>query len=411
MQSRRRFAALNYRDFRLFWGGQMVSFSGTWMHQTAQGWLVYELTHSPLYLGVVAAATQLPILLFTLLGGAAADRFAKRNLLLVTQALSIFPALIIGILISTGHIAVWHVIAMGLAMGTINAFDIPTRQSFLVEMVERGNLLNAIALNSAAFNGARMIGPTLAGIFIARFGVAACFYINAASFLAVLIALARIRAKGIPTHRTGTLLTDIVEGMGFVRRSPAVRRAMALVAVFSLFGLPFISQLPVFAEDILGKGAKGLGFLIGSSGIGAFTAAVVLSFKGDIKNKRKAMATAALVFPVCLIGFALSRSYALSLSLMPVAGLTVVVFLASANSFVQLMAPDGLRGRVMSVYTMVFLGMTPIGHSLMGATADIIGAARAVALGATICLVLSILILASRRGQEPEEAEEETVTA
>jgi len=251
-----------------------------------------------------------------------------------------------------------------------------------------------------------MIGPTLAGIFIARFGVAACFYINAASFLAVLFALGLIRARGVPTHRTGTLLSDIIEGMRFVRRSPNIRRAMALVAVFSLFGLPFISQLPVFAEDILGKGAKGLGFLVGASGIGAFVAAVIISFRGDIRNKRKAMAAAVLVFPVCLIAFALSRSYALSLSLMPVAGLTVVVFLASANSFVQLMSPDGLRGRVMSVYTMVFLGMTPIGHSLMGVSANIIGASRAVALSASICLVLSILILSRQgNGQEEEEAQ------
>jgi MFS family permease len=403
MRTHGRFAALHYRDFRLFWAGQLISFSGTWMQQTALGWLVYDLTHSPLYLGIVAASTQLPVLLFTLLGGAAADRFAKRNLLLVTQGLSITPALIIGILVSTGNIAVWHVITLSLAMGTINAFDIPTRQSFLVEMVERGNLLNAIALNSAAFNGARMIGPTLAGIFIARFGVAACFYINAASFVAVLVALARIRARGLPAHRTGTLLKDIIEGMRFVRRSPSVRRAMALVAVFSLFGLPFISQLPVFAEDILGKGAKGLGFLIGASGIGAFVAAVLLAFKGDIKNKLRAMATAVLVFPLCLIVFALSRNYALSLSLMPVAGLTVVVFLASANSFVQLMSPDGLRGRVMSVYTMVFLGMTPIGHSLMGVSADIIGASRAVALDASICLVLSVLILSRQRPAREEE--------
>lgn len=389
-----RFPALYVRDFRLFWAGQLVSFSGTWMHSTAQGWLVYSLTHSPLYLGIVSAAASLPILLFSLLGGAAADRLKKRNILLLTQGLSIFPPLVVGLLTSAGAVNVWHIIALGFMLGTINAFDIPARQSFLVEMVERGNLLNAVALNSAAFNGARMIGPMLAGLIIANLGVAACFYINAASFLAVLFALSSMKTRGEAGVGSGNVLSDIKLGMSFIRREPGVRRPMLLVAAFSLFGLPFISQLPVFAEDILGAGAKGLGFLIGASGIGALAAAVTLSFQGDVRDKQRLMGAASLAFPSALIAFSFSRSYPLSLLLMVAAGLAVVGFLALANSSIQLESPDGLRGRVMSVYTLVFLGMTPIGHSLMGVAADAIGSPAAVGLAASICLFVSIIIVA-----------------
>lgn len=392
-----RFPALYFRDFRLFWAGQVISFSGTWMHSTAQGWLVYSLTKSPFYLGVVAAATSLPILLFSLVGGALADRFKKRNLLLLTQGLAIIPALLIGILTSAGVINVWHVMALGFVLGTINAFDIPARQSFLVEMVERGNLLNAIALNSAAFNGARMVGPMLAGIIIAQLGVAACFYINAFSYVAVLLALFAMRVRGEANTGTGNILRDIALGMKFVRQEPGVRRLIMLVGAFSLFGLPFISQLPVFAEEVLGVGAKGLGFLIGASGVGALTAAITLSLKADIRSKEKLAGIASIAFPAALIVFSLSRNYLLSLAVMVVGGLSVVGFLALANSSIQLKTPDELRGRVMSVYTLVFLGMTPVGHSLMGLAADMVGSPLAVGLAATVCLLVSITIVARTR--------------
>jgi MFS family permease len=398
-----RFSALNFRDFRLFLAGQIISFSGTWMHSTAQGWLVYSLTKSPFYLGVVAAASSLPILLFSLIGGVAADRFRKRNLLLLTQGLSIIPALIIGILADTGAVMVWHVIAMGFLLGTINAFDIPTRQSFLIEMVERGGLLNAIALNSAAFNGARMIGPVLAGFIIAKMGIAACFYLNAISYMAVVGALSMIRAKGEQRMGGGNILGDVRTGMGFILREPSVRRPMMLVAAFSLFGLPFISQLPVFAEEILGAGARGLGLLIGASGVGALAAALTLAVKGDLKDKEGMMGAASVLFPVSLMVFSASRSMGLSLALMATAGLAVVGVLALANSTIQLNTPDGLRGRVMSVYTLVFLGMAPVGHSVMGTAADSIGSARAVGIAAAICLGVSVVIIAmtrrSRRGE------------
>jgi MFS family permease len=392
-----RFASLYIRDFRLFWTGQLISFSGTWMQTTAQGWLVYSLTKSPFYLGMVAAASSLPILLFTLIGGAVADRFRKRNLLLVTQGLSIIPAVLIGLLTGLGVITVWHVMALAVFLGTVNAFDIPARQSFLVEMVREGNLLNAISLNSAAFNGARIIGPVMAGMIIAHVGLAACFYLNALSFLAVIIALSMVRTTGERRMASGGIMKEIKEGVRFIRLAPEVRRPILLVAAFSLFGIPFVTLLPVFAEDVLGVGAKGLGFLIGSSGVGALTAAGILAFKGEIREKQRLMGLSSVVFSVFLFVFSLSGNYHLSMASLLVVGWAVVSFLALANSSIQLSTPNGMRGRVMSVYTMVFLGMTPIGNSIMGTVADLIGTANAVSAASAICLGASLMILSRKR--------------
>lgn len=397
MRESSRFSALRFRDFKLFWTGQVISYSGTWMHSTAQGWLVYSLTKSPFYLGMVSAASWLPILLLSLVGGAVADRFSKRNLLLATQALSIMPALVIGILTATGTVTVWYVIAMGFLMGTFNAFDIPARQSFLIEMVERESLLNAVALNSAAFNVARIIGPVAAGLTIEHIGLAPCFFINAASFLAVISALALMKVRGISKRERKSIVGEISEGMSFVRREPEVLRPMLLVALFSLFGLPFIALLPVFAEKILNVGAEGLGFLAGAAGVGALSAAVGIAFRGEVSGKGKSMSIASVAFPAALLVFALSENYALSLVALVFAGFAIVSFLALANSSIQLLTPDGLRGRVMSVYTTVFLGMMPLGHTMMGTLASAIGTARAIAAGAGICLATSVIIFSMRK--------------
>lgn len=393
------FSALYIRDFRLFWAGQVISFSGTWMHVTAQGWLVYSLTKSPFYLGVVAAASSLPIMLFSLLGGAVADRFRKRNLLLLTQGLSIIPALLIGALTSLGAISVWQVIALGFFLGTVNAFDVPARQSFLVEMVEEGNLLNAVALNSAAFNGARIMGPVIAGLTIANIGLAACFYLNALSFLAVIGALSLVRARGKRRTGGGGLRKEITEGMSFIAREPEVRRPMVLVGIFSLFGLPFVSQLPVFAEEILDAGAEGLGFLMGASGVGALSAALILAVRREISNKRRLMSLSSISFAAALLLFSRSTDYMLSMAALVLVGLSVVSFLALANSSIQLRTPGSMRGRVMSVYTLVFLGLTPIGHSVVGTVADLIGSANAVFLAASVCLGASLVVITRGRGR------------
>jgi len=408
MESQRthdRFPALYVRDFRIFWIGQLISFSGTWMQSTAQGWLVYSLTKSPFYLGLVAAASSLPVLLFTLIGGVVADRLMKRKLLVITQTLSMLPALALAVLIDLKLVTVWQIMLFAGLLGTVNAFDVPARQSFLVEMVQKGRLLNAIALNSAAFNGARIIGPFFAGISIASIGVAACFYVNAASFIAAIVALLMIRAKsetgrGIsfrsPSGNGGSgglsvLFRDLREGLSFVKGKKDIFRILLLVATFSLFGIPFVTLLPVFAEDILKVGPRGLGILAGASGLGALTAAVLIAFKGEITRKGRLMTVAGLIFGAALLFFSLSKDYLGSTIVLVLAGWGMVSFLAVANSFIQLGTPDLLRGRVMSVYAFVFLGIAPVGNALMGSVAHAVGTERAVASGAFLCL-FSVLL-------------------
>lgn len=397
MKNSERFSALYYRDFRLFWAAQLISFTGTWMHSVAQGWLVYSLTKSPLYLGIVSAASSLPVLLLTLLGGVIADRFPKRNLLLLTQALSMLPALLIGILSSMGIVTVWHVILLVTCLGVVNAFDVPARQSFLVELVEKGNLLNAIALNSAAFNAARIFGPVIAGITIAHLGVPACFYLNALSFVPVVGVLWMMKAKGEIIVGKASFLQEFKEGMRFVRDDKEVFRIMLLVAVFSLFGLPFIAMMPIFAVEVLNAGVKGFGYLAASAGIGAFIAAVSLASRGNTKASHGFIAFTSALFPVGLFFFSLSKTYWLSILLLVVIGWAVVSFLALANSRVQIKSPDSLRGRVMSVYTLVFLGFGPIGNSITGVLAELLGTANAITLNSVVCLAVSMAVMFGRR--------------
>ncbi|MCL4475097.1 MAG: MFS transporter [Nitrospirae bacterium] len=411
-----RFPALYVRDFRIFWIGQLISFSGTWMQSTAQGWLVYSLTKSPFYLGLVATVASLPVLFFTLIGGVVADRLMKRKLLVITQTLSMIPALALAVLIDLKMVTVWQIIVFATLLGTVNAFDVPARQSFLIEMVQKGRLLNAIALNSAAFNGARIIGPFIAGITIASIGVAACFYVNTVSFLAAIIALLMIKTrsgegKGLsarpsPESRTegglSVLLQDLKEGLSFVKGERNVFRILLLVAIFSLLGIPFVTLLPVFAEDILKVGPRGLGVLAGSSGVGALTAALLIAFKGEIERKGQLMVWAGVTFGAALLFFSLSRDYLASTIILVFAGWGVVSFLAVANSFIQLRTPDVLRGRVMSVYALVFLGIAPIGNAVMGSVAHMVGTGRAISIGASLCLLAVLLCSKYMRSMDKE---------
>jgi MFS family permease len=391
MDVTKRFSAFHYRDFRLFWFGQIVSLSGTWMQSVAQGWLVYSLTKSPFYLGLVAAAGSLPILLFTLAGGIVADRFRKRNLLLLTQAFSIIPAVVLGVLTEFHMVLVWQVALLAAVLGTVNAFDIPARQSFMVELVGKNSLTNAIALNSAAFHGARMIGPVVAGVTISYVGLPACFYLNAISFLAVIFALAKIKSAGEKNEGSQGIMKDLAEGLHFMKNKPEIYRTIIMITVFSLIAFPFITLLPVFAGEVLKKGSQGFGFLVGATGAGALSAALTLAFKGDIENKNRFMAFSALCVSFSLLVFSLSENFALSLLVLVFIGWGLVSFLATANSFIQLSTPDNLRGRAMSVYTFVFLGTAPIGNSLMGTVAKFIGTTKAVTISALICIVISVV--------------------
>jgi MFS family permease len=391
MNNGHRFPALYVRDFRLFWLGQAISLSGTWMHSVAQGWLVYSLTKSPLYLGIIAALASLPILLFTLIGGIVADRYPKRNILIITQALSIFPALVVAVLSDANIIAVWHVGLTALFLGTINAFDVPARQAFLAEVVGKADITNAIALNSAAFNGARIIGPVIAGFVISGIGIPACFYLNAISFIPVIFALYKIEARGVIKAYPKSAAEDIREGWKFVKRERPVLYIMSLISVFSLFGIPYITLLPVLAGEILHVGAKGLSFLVASAGAGSLLAAMMIAFRGEIEKKEIYMPLSAIVFSLAIMGVSFSENFYVSMVFVFFAGWGIVSFLATSNSFIQHAVPDALRGRIMSVYTLVFLGFAPLGNSIIGFAAHAFGTTVSLKAFAFVCIAGSII--------------------
>lgn len=391
MNNGQKFPALYVRDFRLFWFGQIISLSGTWMHSVAQNWLVYSLTKSPLYLGIIASMSSLPILLFTLFGGIVADRYPKRNILIITQLLSIFPALAVAVLADKNIITVWQVAMAAVFLGTINAFDIPARQAFLGEVVSRSDITNAIALNSAAFNGARIIGPLIAGFIISSIGIPACFYLNALSFVPVIFALSKIKSKGMTRAFQTGMLDRIASGWKFILKERPVFYIMSLISVFSFFGIPYITLLPILAAEVLNVGAKGLSFLVASAGAGSFIAAMMIAFKGEVKRKDIYIPISGLIFSIAILGISFSPNFYLSMLFMFFAGWGIVSFLATGNSFIQHTVPDFLRGRVMSLYTLVFLGFAPIGNSIIGFTAHSIGTIMALKIFAIICILGSII--------------------
>lgn len=386
-----RFSALYVRDFRLFWLGQIISLSGTWMHSVAQGWLVYSLTKSPLYLGIIASLSSLPILLFTLVGGTVADRYPKRNILIVTQMLSVMPAIAVAMLADKDIIAVWHVGVAAVFLGVVNAFDIPARQAFLAEVVEKGAITNAIALNSMAFNGARVAGPLIAGFVISGIGIAACFYLNAVSFIPAIFALSRIKSRGVGKTAEKGLVAGIADGWRFIGKEKTVLYIMSLIGVFSLFGIPYITLLPMLAGEILHVGAKGLSFMVASAGAGSFFAAIMIAFEGEVRRKNIYIPLSAIIFSVSILGVSFSENFYVSIIFIFFGGWGVVGFLAASNSFIQHAVPDSLRGRVMSVYTLVFLGFAPAGNSIIGITADTVGTTTSLKIFAIVCIVGSII--------------------
>jgi len=391
MANSERLSALRYRDFKLFFFSQLISLSGTWIQLVAQLWLVYSLTKSPFYLGIVAFVANVPILLFSAIGGVIADRFLKRNLLLLTSVLSIAPALLLGILTHLDIITVWQVAVIAAFLGTVNAFDIPARQAFLVEMVGKKSLTNAIALNAAAFHGARMIGPALAGIIITYVGLPACFYLNALSFVAVIFALAKMNVTGTMKVHSKGFVKEFIEGIQFIKSTPEIYRIIFLIFIFSLIGIPYITFLPVFAVEVLQKGPEGFGFLASAAGTGALAAALFIALKGDIEEKNRYLSFSALCFSISLFAFSLSKVFYFSLVALVFLGWGIVSFMATANGFIQLSVPDNLRGRVMSVYAMVFLGTFPIGNSLLGILSDSIGTVLTFSLTSVLCIIASAI--------------------
>jgi MFS family permease len=387
------FRALKHRNFQLFFSGQLISLIGTWMQTIAEAWLVYRMTGSSLLLGSIAFASQIPVFIFAPLGGAAADRISRHRLVIATQASAMVLASTYGTLILTHRITIHEIFVLAALLGVVNAFDIPARQAFMVEMVGREDLMNAIALNSSMFNGARIVGPAVAGVLIAKIGEGWCFLANGLSYVAVIAGLLMMRVPKIERLFTGSPVGHIVEGFRFVRRNLPIRDILLLLGIISLVAMPYAVLMPIFAAKILHGDARALGILMGATGVGALLAALTLAARSGLRGLGYFVGWAAFGFGVMLIAFSQSRNFLLSVALLVPVGYAMMLETTSSNTLIQAMVPDELRGRVLAVYTMMFMGMAPLGSLFAGLLADRIGAPWTLSLGGVIAIVAAIIFL------------------
>jgi|YNPBryunderm2012_1023409.scaffolds.fasta_scaffold20398_1 MFS family permease len=392
------FRALRHRHFRLFWVGQWVSVTGTWMQTMAQSWLVYRLTDSPLTLGLLTAARFGPSLFGAPLAGVMADRFARRNLVLAAQALAMGQAAVLAALTLAGAVEVWHVLLLALLQGVIEAVDMPARQALQLDLVGAQDLQSAVSLNSVAFNAARMVGPALAGVLVVLAGEGVCFAANAASYLAVLLALGSIPAAAAVRQETSGIGARLLEGLHFVWHEGLLRRVLVAAAVTSLFGLSYITLLPVLARDVLGAGAGGYGALLGGAGLGAMAGALATASRRSGAGTVRAIAWGQAMVGVGLTALAASRRLSVALVFMVLIGGAVAVQLSVSNTAMQRSAPDGLRGRVISLYIWVFAGLAPVGGLAAGAVAEVVGAPWTAAACGAAC-ALSALAVSTGAGE------------
>src|SRR3989441_3466805 len=394
--------ALDHRDFRRFYVAQLLALVGGWMQAVAQAWLVLQLTDSPFRLGLISTLQFSPILVFSVVTGAMADRLPKRALLVATQTTLACQAFLLGALVATGRVEYWHVAALGLALGFANVFDQPARQSFVMEMVGKGDVANAVALNSAAFNAARIVGPALAGVLIARVGVGPAFFVNSAGFVGVIVTLLRLEARGLPARAgRATMLEEILEGLRCARRTPRLLLALGLVLIVSLCVFNFTVYVPLLARTVLGLGAEGFGFLMAALGVGAVAGALTVGGRGS-REPGPMFLSAALAF-AALGGLGLSRHVWMATPLLVVTGYFGIVLMASCNTSMQLGAPDALRGRVMSLYTWVTGGVFPIGAFLVGSISQAWGVSVAFLWNGTLGLLAlaGIMLWWRRRARAP----------
>jgi MFS family permease len=387
------FAALKYRNYRLWFSGQLVSLFGTWMQTTAQGYLVFQLTQSPVYLGYVGFAAGVPAWLFTLYGGVIADRMSRRTLMLITQTAMMILAFVLAGLVFAGLVQPWQIVTLAFLLGVANAFDGPARLAFVVELVEREDLTNAIALNSSMFNLATATGPAMAGLTYALIGPGWCFMVNGLSFLAVIWALLRMKLPPPkPAAKRASTWADLGEGVRYMLREPAVRTLIGLVGVTSMFGISFATLFPAWAVDVLGGDATTNGLLQSARGLGALISALMLASLGRSRFKGKLLTLGTFAFPLLLLLFTFMRSLPLSLLVLVGTGMAVILIMNIANALVQGLVPDALRGRVMSVYSMTFFGCMPIGALWVGAVAEYASAPAAMIIGALISLAFAALL-------------------
>jgi MFS family permease len=381
--------ALQYRNFRLYFGGQSISLIGTWMQRVALSWLVYRLTHSPFLLGVVGFSNQIPVFLLAPFAGVLADRWNRRHILILTQTLAMVQAFVLSFLVLTEMIQIWQIIGLSLLLGMINAFDMPTRQSFMVEMIgDKKDLGNAIALNSSMVNGARLLGPTAAGILIAAMGEGNCFLINALSYLAVIASLLLMKIEPRKVKpKESNVWQGLQEGFRYATGFEPIWLILLMLGLVSFTGMPYIVLMPVFARDILQGGPDSFGFLMGSIGVGALAGALVLASRKSVLGLGRMIPVAITIFGCGLIAFSFSNVLVLSMLLMLATGFGQMVQMASSNTLLQTIVEDDKRGRIMSFYAMAFMGLSPVGSLFAGFLASKIGAPWTVCLGGIACTV------------------------
>jgi MFS family permease len=391
------FRSLQYRNYRLFFGGQSLSLIGTWIQRIAMPWLVYRLSGSAFLLGVVGFAGQIPTFLLAPFAGVLSDRWNRYHILIVTQILAMIQALILTSLFFIGAIKVSHIVFLSVLLGCINAFDIPTRQAFVIEMVEKSeDLGNAIALNSSMVNGARLLGPSIAGVLIASAGEGMCFLLNGLSYLFVIASLIFMKVK--PRNReirNSNVLKSLKEGFSYTFGFAPIKSIILLLGLISLMGMPYAVLMPVFAKEILHGGSHTFGFLMGASGIGALMGAIYLASKRSVLGLGRIIPLSAGMFGLGLVSFSLSRIFLLSLILMVVTGLGMMLQMASSNTIIQTIVDDDKRGRVMSIYAMAFMGTAPFGSFLAGSMASVFGAPNTLIIGGILC-VLGAVIFANK---------------
>jgi MFS family permease len=389
-----RFGALRHRNFQLFIAGQCVSLIGTWMQSTAQLWLVYKLTNSAALLGVFGFANQIAILLLASVGGYVGDRYNRHLGVIWTQTASMILAFTLAALTFSHLLQVWHLILIAFLVGIVNAFDVPIRQAFLVQMTSKEDLPNAIALNSSMFNAARVVGPPIAGFVIAYIHEGWCFFLNGVSFVAVILALLAMRIPKFEVKPVlGSPVRNFLEGFRYAMSDMPTRSALLLLSVLSLFGLQYSVFLPVFARDVLHHGALGFSVLLSTAGVGAALGALHFAARRSFKGLAKWIAVMAVICAVCLIGFSESRIFWVSAGVLFVVGFAATSLMAATNTTVQNRVPDHLRGRVMAVYATMFMGVQPIGSLIAGGVAKHIGAPRTLAVFGVIVLMASLVFI------------------
>ncbi len=403
---RQTFSALKHRNFQLFFSGQLVSLIGTWMQNTAQGWLVYELTHSRWLLGLVTAVNSAPMLLFSIWGGSVADRHSKRAIVLWTQTAMMVLAFTFAALVASNHIQVWQILVVAGMRGLAMAFDMPARQAFMVEMTSREDLMNAISLNSSIVNAARVIGPSVAGFLMVRIGIAMCFFVDGVSYLAVIVGLWMMRMpKFKKPERPDSAVAHVLEGFSYVWNHRRMKTLLILFAVVGIFGWSYSVLMPAFASEVLKMGPGGYSSLLSANGVGALVGALTVAAVGHRVNRRFLVLGGLWIFSAMLLLLALIPNFYLALFLLAVAGWGMLLFFSTINTLLQTSASDEMRGRVMGIWALVFGGMMPVGGLEAGALSHMLGVRWTIGIGSLVCALAAFITWLVVRGRTQETNE------